>query len=179
MGRPLAVIAWLVVVLACSTGVWAVISSAGEEVATSREVVPRPVPLPTAPGTTGRSPSPPGPRTPSTTASPSTTGGGDREESTPSARPTRDPSTRDVDPTPSARPDREVRRTWDSAAGSLVVACRGGSITFGGAHANPGWSLEVDDRGPEEVQVEFESSGEADDVRVEATCVGGQPQFSD
>ena len=177
MGRPLAVIAWLVVVVACSTGVWAVISSAGEEVATSREVVPRASPVSTATGTTGQPSSPSSPRTPSTTASPSTTGG-DRAEPTRPVRPTRDPSGR-VSSTPSARPDREVRRTWDSAAGSLVVACRGGSISFGGAHANPGWSLEVDDRGPEEVQVEFESSGEADDVRVEATCAGGQPKFTD
>lgn len=179
MRRPLAVIAWLLLVAATSTGVWAVISSAGEEVATSRQVVPRPVPLPSSPrDTTARPSSPSSPTAPLSPSAASPSEGGDRDGPTRPVRPTREPSSRDS-AAPSPRPDREVRRTWDSAAGSLVVACRGESISLGGAHANPGWSLEVDDRGPEEVQVEFESSGDADDVRVEASCVDGQPRFSD
>ena len=72
-----------------------------------------------------------------------------------------------------------MRRTWDSAAGSVVVACHGGTISFRGAQANSGWSVDVRERGPEEVDVEFESNGDADDVRIEASCVGGQPRFSD
>jgi len=72
-----------------------------------------------------------------------------------------------------------VRRTWDSAAGSVVVGCRGATISFRGAQANSGWSVEVRERGPEEVDVRFESSGDADDVRVESECVDGQPRFSD
>ena len=64
-------------------------------------------------------------------------------------------------------------------AGSVVVACHGGTISFRGAQANSGWSVDVRERGPEEVDVEFESNGDADDVRIEASCVGGQPRFSD
>jgi hypothetical protein len=175
MRRPLAVIAWLLLVAATSTGVWAVISSAGEGVTTSGQVVPQPVPLPTSPRDTTAPPSSPAtPRSPSATTSPS-----EPAEPTRPVRPTRDPSSRDVDPTPRPRPDREVRRTWDSAAGSVVVACDGGTIAFRGAQANSGWSVDVRERGPEEVDVEFESSGDADDVRVEASCVDGQPRFSD
>lgn len=179
MRRTLALMAWLLIVATSSTGVWAVISSAGEGVTASRDVVPRPVPLPSsAPGTTAPQSPPTSPRTPSTTSSPSTKDD-DREQPTRPARPTREPSGRDADPTPRPRPDREVRRTWDSAAGSVVVACNGGTISFRGAQANSGWSVDVRERGPEEVDVEFESSGDADDVRVEASCVDGQPRFSD
>lgn len=175
MRRPLAVIAWLLLVAATSTGVWAVISSAGEGVTTSRQVVPRPVPQPTSPRDTTAPPSSPAtPRSPSATTAPS-----EPAEPTRPVRPTLDPSSRDVDPTPRPRPDGEVRRTWDSAAGSVVVACHGGTIAFRGAQANSGWSVDVRERGPEEVDVEFESSGEADDVRVEASCVDGDPRFSD
>ena len=176
MRRPLLVTAWLLVVVACSTAVWAVIGSAGRGVTSSHTGI-GPVPSAT-PGPTGPSTSPPPPTAPSAPRSPSTAGSG-QEQSTSPSRPARAPATRDVPRPPRPQPAAEVRRTWTSPAGSVVVACRGATISFRGAQANSGWGVDVRERGPEEVDVRFESSGDAEDVGVESSCVGGQPRFSD
>jgi hypothetical protein len=58
----------------------------------------------------------------------------------------------------------------------VVAECRGAAISLGGAQPSSGWSVEVDDAGPAELRVEFESSDGR--VRVEATCAGGTPSFA-
>ena len=69
-----------------------------------------------------------------------------------------------------------MRRTWRGAAGVVVAECRGGAIALAAAQPNSGWSIEVDDTGPDDLRVEFEN-GDAR-VRVEASCVGGTPSFA-
>ena len=48
-------------------------------------------------------------------------------------------------------------------------------MRFEGASPNDGWSVERGDDGGGEVEVRFRN-GEAE-VQVQATCVGGVPQF--
>jgi len=48
-------------------------------------------------------------------------------------------------------------------------------VRFEGASPNDGWSVERGDDGGGEVEVRFRN-GEAE-VQVQATCVGGVPQF--
>ena len=149
---------WVGVVMVCSTLVWAVISRAGEGV-TSEE-------------TPGRSPSTSGPRgsgTPDTaptvspSPSPSTSSG-----TTPAS------PTSPVDPSTSSA----VERTWSGVGGVVVVVCRGAAAELGTARPDTGFAIEVNDTGPDRVEVEFEGSGDSDtETRVRATCVDGEPLF--
>jgi len=145
--------AWVAVVLVCSTLVWTVISRAGEGV-TSDE--------PSARGSTTSAPRESGTSAPPSPTSPTTTRG------TPST-----PSQPEDPPTPSA-----VERTWSGAGGVVVVVCRGAAAELGQALPDNGFSVEVDDTGPDRVEVEFEGQGDNDaKTRVRARCVNGEPTF--
>lgn len=174
--RLLAVVAWALLVLACSTGVWGVIRTAGTGVTTSPEIpsttmgaAPSVRPHPRRhPSTTTPSPSATQ-ATPSTTAPPASPG---------------TPFETEVDDTraPQGQGPSEVRRTWQGAAGAVVASCRGATITFRGAQPNSGWRVEVGNRGPEGIEVHFSRlEGEDDgngEVELKARCAGGQPRFS-
>jgi hypothetical protein len=169
----LGLLVWVAVVTAGATLVWTVISDAGAGVAGE---------LPTPPATpaSGQGPSSRPSQTPSDTASPSGTapsgtapsGTAPSGTGTPSPSPPASSSTSDPQP-PDPGP---VRRTWQGAAGVVVAECRGGAIGLVGAQPASGWSVEVDDTGPDDLRVEFEN-GDAR-VRVEASCVDGTPSFA-
>jgi hypothetical protein len=179
--RLLAVVAWTLLVLVCSTGVWGVISTAGTGVTTSPEVpstitsaAPSPRRVTTSPGshpsTTARTPSSTREATPSTTPPPAIPG---KPVETDEADDPRAPISQE--PT-------EVRRTWQGTAGAVVASCRGATIIFRGAQPNSGWRVEVGNRGPEEIEVHFskfqgEDEGKGE-VELKARCTGGQPRFS-
>ena len=57
------------------------------------------------------------------------------------------------------------------------MECRGATISLKGAQPNSGWSIEIDERGPEEVRVEFDSNDGDRRTRVQSECVGGTPRF--
>lgn len=161
--RVLPALLWLAVVIGCATGVWAVIRSAGEDVATTLAIPTstsgtsvhgevrsstRPTPRPAAPR----------PSTPSATPS----------EATPAQATTSEATT------------SEARRRWQGPPGDVVTGCRDATIAFRGAQANAGWRVEVEDRGPARVEVVF-SQGDDDDpgatARVEAACASGAPRY--
>jgi hypothetical protein len=149
----LGVLAWVLVVTAGATLVWTVISRAGEGVAGDLPV--------TATETTSPRETPSERAT--RTASPS--------ESSSSPAPSQStPSSSSEEPV--AEP---ARRAWQGAAGIVIAECRGSAISLKGAQPASGWSVEVDDTGPDRVRVEFES-GDAR-TRVEARCAGGAPEF--
>ena len=50
--------------------------------------------------------------------------------------------------------------------GTVVVEASGGSVSLVSAVPNPGYTVEVDDGGPDEVRVEFESDDSKSEVRV-------------
>ena len=144
---------WVGVVLVSSTLVWAVISRAGEGVTSEEPPVRSPsTSVPRGTGTPATGP------TVSPSASPSTLG-------SPTAP--LDPSTLSA-----------VERTWSGVGGVVVVVCRGAAAELGTARPDTGFAVEVDDTGPDRVEVEFEASGDGDArTRVRAECVNGEPAF--
>jgi len=148
----LGVAAWVVVAVAGAVLVWGVISRAGDGVSSGIEALPSAEP-------SGE------PRSPSGSPDRSPT------ESSSSLRPTASSGT--SSPPSSATP---VARTWHDSAGAVSAECRGATIRLTGSTAYSGYSLEVDERGPDRVRVEFET--EERRTRVEAECSGGEPVFS-
>ena len=65
--------------------------------------------------------------------------------------------------------------TWTGTAGTVTVQCTGSAIALQAATPASGYSAEVDESGPEHVEVELESDDS--EATVEAACVNGQPHF--
>ncbi len=194
----LATLAWIVLVVAGSTGVWAVIRTVGADVTAATVDAQRSssAPLtPTAPRSTKRPRQAPGvdpAETPSARPStePSQDVGQDLGQdpgASPVERPAEQQGTRPSSPPPST-PDRqggsggdgapaEVSRPWQGTAGSVVTTCRGSTLEFDAAQANAGWRIEVGDRGPREVEVHFQRDGDGGEVEVKARCSGGVPDY--
>jgi hypothetical protein len=78
-------------------------------------------------------------------------------------------------PEPRQQPDN--RRTWQGTAGFVTVACAGGAASVPNAGPNPGWAIEIEDAGPDEVRVDFDVGDGGGRVRVEAVCRNGAPVF--
>jgi hypothetical protein len=183
-----AVIAWLGVVIAGSTMTWATINTAGQEVL-SPGSVPTPrtdsaLPPVRDPATVRPSPeaseslgSPaPRRRTPTPSASPDDESS--RSPDAPDDAPSRSPApSRTAEPAPApSSPDAGPRAfTWRGAAGSVTVLCEASSISLQAASPANGYSVEVRERGPEDVDVRLESEDEETDVEVE--CAGGRAVF--
>ena len=58
--------------------------------------------------------------------------------------------------------------------------CRGSAISLVGVNPSPdGYVAEVDDRGPEKLEVHFEGRGDQDgkETEINAECQGGVPVF--
>ncbi|RYP85329.1 hypothetical protein EKO23_12655 [Nocardioides guangzhouensis] len=187
-GWLLGVMAWLLVVLVGSSLVWVVISRAGQGVAPSPGSGD---PGQVAAGAAASSPGAAVTPAPSTTSRPTL-----RPEPSDSARPSGPPSPRagttdgPDDSSPSAAPPasapsastsgaRAVRRTWSGVGGTVVAECRGETIRMMGAQPDGGFAVEVLDRGPHQVKVEFRGRGdEHRESQVESECEAGTPHFS-
>ena len=179
----MAVVAWLGVVIAGSTMTWATINTAGQEVLSPR-TVPTPTtdgqPLPVRdpvtvrpssedPETTGQGPR----RTPSSTPEEEKTRSPEGERSaSPSPDPTAEPP-----PAPAPAPPAPAPRafTWRGTAGSVTVACDGSTISLQAASPANGFTVDVREAGPEEVDVRMEAEDEKADV--EAECQAGRAVF--
>lgn len=110
------------------------------------------------PGTTGPSVADPGaPRSPSTPAPRAT------------VRPT---PARTASPAASAASVTEV---WRERGGDLSVRCTGSRIELLYATPADGWTVRVEESGPEEVHVKFRSA--RDENELEARCVSGRPSL--
>ena len=58
----------------------------------------------------------------------------------------------------------------------MIAECRGSVISLDAAQPNDGFRIEVDDRGPDDLRVEFEGLGESDrKTEVRGECEGGVP----
>lgn len=87
------------------------------------------------------------------------------------------PSTTTVTQDPSGA---AVSTTWSGSAGVVTTRCAGTRITLVRALPSAdGYVVEVKDRGPDEVDVEFEGRGDetVPETRVRARCVDGTPQY--
>ena len=129
-----------------------------------------------------------GPGVTSATSGSSGAGGpapsGASEGSTPSSSPRSTPAPSsatdtpgtDDSATPAADPEPQ-RRTWEGAAGRVDVVCTASAASLAGVVAWTGYRVEVDDRGPDRVEVEFEGSDSDHRARVRAACADGVPVF--
>lgn len=91
--------------------------------------------------------------------------------------PTGTPSTTTVPQDPSGA---AVSTTWSGSAGVVTTRCAGTRITLVRALPSAdGYVVEVKDRGPDEVDVEFEGRGDetVPETRVRARCVDGTPRY--
>ncbi len=137
------VAAWLVLAVAASGAAWAAVGVVGDESDPAAVSVPTP----------GDSTSQPAPPTDSGTDNGPGTGTGTEPETEPDG-------------------SGGESRTITSAGGTVTVACTGAeTIRMAAALPGAGWQSQVEERGPDEVEVEF-VQGDAE-VRVRARCKDG------
>lgn len=67
---------------------------------------------------------------------------------------------------------------WIGASGKVTARCSDERITLVAATPADGFSVEVKDRGPAQLDVEFEGGSEKQETRIRAVCVGGSPVFT-
>lgn len=174
--RVLVVVAWaLAAVLAGSVTSWAV-AVIGDEHGSSRDRVLSAAEVDalltaaTATATPTASPSA------SPGASPSTSAGPVPSASPNGPGPT--PTATASSPEPPAPPAVvEVVRTWDVTGGRIDASCRGATFRLLAATPLDGWTVEVDENGPDGAKVELHRDGQESTSRV--TCVGGVPTLSE
>lgn len=78
----------------------------------------------------------------------------------------------------SADPDGSaVPGFWRGAAGRVSATCKGDDVFLGTAVPQPGHTVDVTNRGPRKLELEFEAKGEGGDVYLVVRCVDGAPQF--
>lgn len=196
------VAAWLTAAGVGSAMTWTVISRAGSEVVTSaptaaREPGSAQAPQPhrgdgtarphrpqrgaDAPGA-GEPPSPSAPSSGSqelVPPSPTSSSTSSPDPGSPAQDSPGPPATASASPSSASSPTTDRQRTWQGPGGTVVVTCRGDLAELDAAQPDSGYQVEIRDRGPDEVEVDFEGRGaeEDADTRVEATCVSGEPRF--
>jgi hypothetical protein len=78
----------------------------------------------------------------------------------------------------SADPDGSaVAGSWRGTAARVTASCRGDDISVGTVVPQPGYTVEFRNRGPVQLELEFEATEGDTDVRLFARCVSGAPQF--
>jgi hypothetical protein len=62
----------------------------------------------------------------------------------------------------------------------VTARCRGAAVSLVAAQPDPGFAVEVGDRGPEALEVKFEGREDEGDRRTElrAVCAAGVPRFA-
>ncbi|MDV3222296.1 hypothetical protein [Intrasporangium sp.] len=160
-------LAWVVVVALASGMTWAVINRAGQTVLADDVPLVSTPDLTVGPGT--------GPPLPTATAGQGT--GTSSPTSPPPAEPTPAPPSGVASPSSAAPPGSTggIDRRWEGEPGSVVVRCTGRVVDLRSATPSDDYRVEVESRGPREVEVKFEGPG--DDVKVKAKCEDGVPQF--
>lgn len=70
-------------------------------------------------------------------------------------------------------------KTYDTEAGSVRVTISGDSVSFSGATPLPGWKVELENSGPEEVNVHFErNDDEGEEIEFKAKVDDGELKVS-
>lgn len=178
-----AVAGWATVVGATSAVAWLAIDRAGREVLTASASG-----LGKARGVATGAPWTPAATTPVTPATTrSTTTSDDQPHTTaPGTTPPRSSSTPSsatssthahTDPTTVPAPPAAVDRTVRVEGGQVAVRCVGRTASLRFAQPADGWSVKVDDTGPEHVKLTFTSAGDRREIEVEAECSNGTPVF--
>lgn len=69
-------------------------------------------------------------------------------------------------------------KSFETEAGSVRVTVDGGSVTFAGAFPQPGWSVELEDNGPERVKVHFEENDGGGEIEISIRLDDGELKVS-
>jgi hypothetical protein len=82
-------------------------------------------------------------------------------------------------PSPTTVPSSStpVSTTYSTAGGTVTASCTGSTIRLVSASPSSGFTMQVSDAGPEQVQVKFRSATQ--EFEVQLGCVGGRPQPRD
>lgn len=75
---------------------------------------------------------------------------------------------------PSTTVPQVPSKTITTAAGSVHIVVSGSSVTFAGAYPNPGWKVELEEKGPETVKVKFERNEGEGQIEVTARVDEGE-----
>jgi hypothetical protein len=67
---------------------------------------------------------------------------------------------------------------WTGPSGKVTARCSDERITLVSATPADGFSVDVKDRGPAQLQLEFERGGIEKETRIRAVCLGGSPVFT-
>jgi hypothetical protein len=72
-----------------------------------------------------------------------------------------------------------VRRTWQGQGGQVVAECDGSVVRLVSAEPDAGYAVDVGERGPARLEVEFEGREEEDgrETKLDVACVDGVPRF--
>ncbi len=83
-------------------------------------------------------------------------------------------------PTPEATPTTGNNpATWTGASGKVTARCKDEDISLVAATPSDGFRVEVKDRGPAQLLLEFERKDDAGgESYIRATCLDGSPVFA-
>ena len=74
--------------------------------------------------------------------------------------------------------DATTTGVWSGSGGRVAARCVDGAVSLRSAVPNDGFSVEIADRGPDELRVEFDPVDGGEDQRVRVTCgPDGRPVF--
>jgi len=75
-------------------------------------------------------------------------------------------------------PPDSYSKTYDTEGGWVTIIVSGEDVTFGGGQPATGWTIEVEDYGPDEVEVHFEENDGEGEVEFEASFEDGELEVS-
>ncbi|MGZ5416378.1 MAG: hypothetical protein ACXWDI_04295 [Nocardioides sp.] len=173
------ILVWILVVAVVSGVTWAVIDSAGDTLLAGDTQVGETQPPPPPPPASASASSPAG----TSPQASRTTQPGPSGEPSGTSSPSRSPAAQPSSPTTTADSPRPgltqsasgVERVWEGQPGLVAVRCEDARATLKSASPNNGYRVEVEKRGPEEIEVKFESASR--ELNVDARCANGVPRF--
>jgi cytoskeletal protein RodZ len=155
---------WLVVVVFATTVTWQIVSAADDQV-NDRPVAPLNVAAPVLTDTTTSTTLPSSVTTTAGQTTPTSS------QNTGTSSPTTS-ATAATTPTTSAPSNAQWQsRSVQTGGGTVIIRYRPGEVQYQSATPSPGFQVEVDDAGPPDVKVEFES--ETQKFEVEARWKDG------
>jgi hypothetical protein len=80
-------------------------------------------------------------------------------------------------PAPQRPASQPVSRTYSGSGGRVTVTCTGSIASLESASPSSGWSMTVEEAGPQEVEVQF-GHGSDSALTVQGRCVAGAPVFT-
>jgi len=165
-------VVWTIVVALATVVVWSAISRAGAHVTNQATLkVPNNTITPTPPTPTPETtPQATAPATPRPSSPPSS-----RPTSRPSSRPTSRPTPGDTTEGPAPK---AVQGWWSGQAGRVTATCRAQNIRLDAAVPADGFSVEIGNRGPDTLEIEFKQNQADREFTVRGVCRTDGPRFS-